>query len=425
MRTALLLLILAAATPGVGFTLPCAGRQQEDPRLRKLVEDLVDDSIAVREKAAAELADLGKAAIPTLERLRLSGDIELRSRAGSILRAIAENQIVGRHWRRGPRITLDFENIPVAKVLEELARQGRDKFKFDAADLQDPMTVKVKDAPFFEALEKVCTAAPALTWDVEGDGLAFTKKRRPPYPSKHQGEFLVWLEGITFSREYDFTGNARSTFQLGVVTAWEAGIAPVAVEQKLTEILDEDGTNLLVQDRFNYMARLDTPKGRIRREPVYAPVAPGGKTVKVFSRVRGTTTYYFPRAYEELTMDVRSTPSPAAITLERITIAVRNFRTVKDACSCEVVLTTTTNSGDGLIDRLPFSDLAVLDDEGNLHRGKASSRNQSYSGTSYTIQENLNVPFPEARTAVAVKLRVLKDVLEKRVQFEFGDIRVE
>ena len=86
---------------------------------------------------------------------------------------------------------------------------------------------------------------------------------------------------------------------------------------------------------------------------------------------------------------------------------------------------STTNSGDGLIDRLPFSDLAVLDDEGRLHRGKASSRNQSYSGTSYTIQENLNVPFPEARTAVAVKLRVLKDVLEKRVQFEFGDIRVE
>jgi len=412
MRTALLVLALGL--------LP-----QDESRISKLVEDLLDDSITVREKAAAELADLGQAAIPTLERLRRSGDIELRSRAGSILKAIAENQIVGRHWRRGPRITLDFDNAPVAKVLEELALQGRDKFKFDAAELQDPVTVRVKDAPFFEALDRVCGAAPALTWEVEGDGLTFTKKRRPPYPSRQQGEFLVWLDGITFSREYDFTGNARSTFQLGVVSAWEAGIAPVAVEQKVTEILDEDGANLLVQDRFNYMARLDTPKGRMRREPVYAPVAPGGKSVKMFSRVRGATTYYFPRAYEELTLDVRSTPSPAPVTLERITIAVRNFRTAKDTCNCEVVLTTSTNSGDGLIDRLPFSDLAVVDDQGNLHRGKSSSRNQSYSGTSYTIQENLTVPFPENRTALSVKLRVLKDVLEKRVQFEFTDLRVE
>jgi len=401
------------------------GQFQEDPRLAKLVEDLVDDSITVREKAAAELAELGKAAIPTLERLRQSGDIELRSRAGAILKTIAELEVVSRHYRRGARITLDAEGVPTAKVLEELARQARDQFKYDAAELQDPMTVKIKDASVFEALEAVCRASSALTWEPEGDGLTFTKKRRPPYPVKKMGEFQVWLDGITFSRDYDFTGNPRSTFQLGLVTAWEAGITPVAVEQKVTEILDEDGTNLLVQDRFNYMARLDSPKGRMRRDPVYAPVAQGAKAVKMFSKVRGTTTYYFPRGYEELSMDVRSTPTPPAVSLERITIAVRNFRPVKDGVSCEVVLTTSTNSGDGLIDRLPFSDLAVVDDQGNLHRGKASSRNQSYSGTSYTIQENLTVPFPEGRTAVSVKIRVLKDVLEKRVPFEFSDIRVE
>jgi hypothetical protein len=398
---------------------------QEDPRILKLCEDLVDDSIAVREKAAAELADMGKAAIPTLEKLRRSDDIELRSRAGAILKTIAEDEIVGRHWHRGARITLEFENVPAAKVLEELARQGRDKFKFDAAELQDPISVKLKDASFFDAVEAVCRASSALTWEPEGDGLTFTKKRRPPFPARRQGEFQVWLDGITYSRDYDFTGNPRSTFQLGVVTAWEAGIVPVAVEQKVTEILDEDGVNLLIQDRFNYMGRLDTPKGRVRREPVYVPIAQGAKSVKMFSRIRGATTFYFPRGYEELTLDVKTTPSPPPVTLERITLAVRNFRVVKDTVNCEVVLTTSTNSGDGLIDRLPFSDLAVVDDQGKLHRGKASSRNQSYSGTSYTIQENLAVPFPEGRTALSVKLRVLKDVLEKRVPFEFSDIRVE
>jgi hypothetical protein len=421
MRTALLVLAL---------TMPLTearslGGQSEESRIRQLIDLLLDDDITIREKAAADLSDFGKAAVPALERLRSSGDIELRSRAGAILKTIVENQIVGRHWHRATRITLDLENAPVAKVLEELARQGKDAFKFDAAELHDPITVKVKNVPFFEALEAVCRAAPALTWEADGDGLSFTKKRRPVYPARRQGEFSVWLDGITYSRDYDFTGNPRSTFTLGVMTAWEAGIVPVAVEQKVTEILDEDGTNLLVPDRFNYMTRLDTPKGRTRRDSVYAPVPQGGKSVKLFSRVRGTTTYYFPRAYEEIVLDVKTTPSPTPVTLDRLTIAVRNFRTGKDACNCEVVLTASTNSGDGLIDRLPFSDIAVLDDQGGLHRGKSSSRSQSYSGTSYTIQENLTVPFPDARTAVSLKLRVLKDVLEKRVQFEFVDIAVE
>src|SRR5688572_25154839 len=152
MRTALLFLVLGLLPP-------------QDSRIDQLIEKLLDDSITVREKAAAELADMGKAAVPALERLRASGDIELRSRGASILKTIAELEILGRHWRRGPRITLDFENAPVAKVLEELAAQGRDSFKFDAAELQDPVTVKVKDATFFDALEAVVRAAPALTWD--------------------------------------------------------------------------------------------------------------------------------------------------------------------------------------------------------------------------------------------------------------------
>lgn len=412
MRTALLVLGL--------LLLP-----QEDPRLPRLVEQLVDDDINVRERAAAEIIDLGKAAVPLLERLRASGDIELRSRAGAILKAISENSVLGRHWHRGCRVTIDAEAAPLARVLEDLARQGRDAFKFDAAEMQDPVTVKLKDLTFFEALEEVCRAAPALTWTAEGDGLTFTKKRRPPYPCRRQAEFQVWLDGIVFSRDHDFTGNPRVTFTMGVSTAWEAGIAPIAVDQRVTEVLDEDGTNLVPPDRFGGGGRMDVPKGRTRRDSVYAALPQGAKSPKRFARVRGVSTYYFPRAYEEITVDVKASASPPPVSMERMTVAVRNFRAMKDGVACEIVLTASTNSGDGLIDRLPFGELAVVDDQGGLHRGKTSSRSQSYSGTSYTIQENLQLPFPEGRTAVGLKLRVLKDVLEKRLQFEFGDIPVE
>jgi hypothetical protein len=391
--------------------------------LRELIERLVDDDIGVREKAASDLAEFGKTAIPALEKARASSDIELRSRAASILRSIAENEIVGRHWHRGARISLDFDRAPVAKVLEELEKQARDKFKFDAAELQEPMTVRVKDATFWDALDAVCKAAPALTWDAEGDLLTFKAQRRPPYPAKRQGEFNVWLDAITYSRDYDFTGNPRTTFTMSVVSGWEAGIAPVAVEQKVTEVLDEDGVNLILPDRFSYGARLDMPKGRTRKDGVYLPIAQGAKTAKRFSRVRGTSTFYFPRAYEEVMVDLRGTVAP--VTLDRLTVAVRNFRPLKDSCVCEVVLTAAMGANDGMIDRLPFSDIAIVDDQGGLNKARTSSRSHSYSGTSYTIHENLSVPFPEGRTAVSLKLRVLKDVMEKRIGFEFADILLE
>jgi hypothetical protein len=285
------------------------------------------------------------------------------------------------------------------------------------------MALRVKDATFWEALDAVCRAAPELTWEADGDLISFKKQRRPSYPAKRAGEFTVWLDAITYSRDYDFTGNPRSTFTLNLVSSWEAGIAPVAVEQKITEVLDEDGNNLIVPDRFSYGGRLDIPKGRSRKDSVYLPIPQGARAAKRFSRVRGTSTFYFPRAYEEVMFDLRSTPPP--VSLERLTIAVRNVRQLKDSCACEVVVTAGMGANDGMIDRLPFSEIAIVDDKGSLHFAKSSSRSHSYSGSSYTIHENLQLPFPEGRTAVALKLRALKDVMEKRVSFDFADLALE
>jgi hypothetical protein len=406
------------------LALCLCGLSPQDRQFQDLIERLVDDDIAVREKAAGDLADCGKAAVPALERLRASGDVELRSRAASILRAITENEVVGRHWRRGARITLDFDRVPLAKVLDELERQARDKFTFEVPQLQEPVTVRVKDASFWDALDALCRAAPALTWEPDGELLSFKPLRRPPHPAKRSGEFQVWLDSVAYSRDYDFTGNPRTTFTLNLASAWEAGIAPVAVEQKLSDVLDEEGNNLMISDnRFVFGARLDLPKGRIRRDRVDLPIPQGAKTAKRFTRVKGASTFYFPRAFEDVTIDLRTTSAP--VTLDRVSLVVRNFRSLKDGCACEVLLTAGMGSGEGMIDRLPFSEIAIVDDQGGLHRSKAPSRTHSYSGTSYSIHENLVVPLPEGRTAVALKLRVLKDVLEKRVPFEFSDIALE
>ena len=413
MRIALVVLLLGNWCP------------QEDPRLRDLIEHLSDDEIRVREKAVADLVDLGKAAVPALQRLSVSsGDVELRARAASVLKRIAEGEIVSRHWKRGARITLVSEGAPVASVLEDLERQAGDSFLYDPADLQDPVVVSIKDLPFWDAVEALCRAAPRLTWEGDGNSLRFSRRERPPYPARRQEEFAVWLDGITFNRDFDFTGVARSTFTILLATAWDAGIAPAGIDQKLTEVLDEDGTNLMANDRFGgYGARMDIPKGRVRKEAVYAPLPQGSTGVRKFAKVKGYATFYFPRSYQDVSFDLQASTVPAQ--LERLNIAVRNFRIVKDACALEVIVSAVTTSGEPMLDRLPVADIVVLDELGGEHRAPTSSRSHSFSGTSYTIHENLQVPLPENRTPKTLRLRVLKDVLEKRVPFEFTDIVLE
>jgi len=405
---------------------------QDDPRIRELVERLADDQITVREQAAANLAEFGPAAVPALLRIKSSGDPELSSRAASIIKRIGEGEIVGRHWRRGARITLDSDGTPVALVLEDLERQARDTFRYDPADLRDPVVLNVRDLPFWDCVDALCRAAPTLTWEVDGDVLVFTRRSRPAYPVRSQEEFTVWLDGITYTRDFDFTGNARTTFTVTLASAWESGIVPVAVEQRVAEVLDEEGRNLMPPDRFaSYGARLETPTRRIRKEVAYMAI-PQGREVRAFSKVCGSAAFYFPRSYEDVSIDLKSTSTP--LQLERMTIAVRNFRVLKDACAFEIILTSAMSTGEPLIDRMPYGDIAVIDDQGNLCRSSAatkgpamvgSSRSHSYSGTSYTIHENMQVPLAEGRTAVSLRLRLLKDVMEKRVAFEFSDIAVQ
>ncbi len=412
MRVALALLLLAPALP------------QEDPRIRELLEHLSDDEIQVREKAAADLADLGQAAVPFLQRLSASADLELRSRALAILRRISEGEVVGRHWRKGPRITLVSDGAPVASVLEDLERQAGDSFQYDPMDLRDPVVLSVKDVSFWDAVEALCRAAPALTWEGSGPSLRFLRKERPAYPSKRQGEFTVWLDGILFSRDFDFSGNSRSTFSITVACAWEARIAPVAIEQKITEVLDEDGANMMATDRvFVGGARMEAASGRVRKDAAWAPLPQGIAGVRRFSRVKGYAAFYFPRSYHDLSLDLVSTPVP--VTLDRMTVAVHNFRVVKDAVTMELVLTSAVVAGEPVMDRLPIAEIVLVDDAGGEHRAPSSMRGHSFSGTSYTVHETLQIPLAEGRQAKTLKVRVLKDVMEKRVPFEFEDIRVE
>ncbi len=399
------------------------GGAQEPSRLRDLVDRLKEDSIEAREKAAEEIVELGRAAVAYLEPLRRSEDAELRARVASILRSIELNETLRRFYRRGPRISLDLAGVPAAEALAELARRAGDSFRFDPADFREPVTLRLSEVPFWDALHELARAAPALAWTFEDDALRFERRPRPPYPARRQGEFSVWVDGIAFSREHDFTGVPRESFTVGLNVAWERGIAPAGLETRITEITDDRGQSLLAQDRGWVYPRLEAPKGRTRRDEFRYALPGGGDGIKRIARLAGVAAVSFPLAYEDAEIELGA--GAPFLRLGDLTAAVRGFRPVKGAASFEVHLTYALGGREVQPDRLPGQGLVVIDDLGAEHRVTTTARTTAYGGQSFTVVVGVHVALPEARSAARLRLRLLKETLEKRSPFAFTDIRVD
>jgi hypothetical protein len=394
----------------------------QDPRLRDLVEKLRDDSVEVRDRAAEELAALGRDAVPALEALRAGADSDFRGRLDAILRTIALQETLRKSYRPGAKLSVDHVDAPVADILADLARRSGDAFRFDAAAFTGRATLRLRDATLWDALHGLSAAAP-LTWTVQEERLEFSAKPRPPFPSKRQAEFQVWLDSVAAIRELDFSGTPRESLAVGLNAAWERGIAPAAVELRITEALDAQGNSLLPPERSWYAPRSDPPKGRaIRIEPRYA-LAPGAEGLKAVARLRGHALFTFALGWEEASIELGAGQPSAKV--GDFSVAVRGFRAQKSGAGFELVVSYPAGSGAGAVDRLPMRNVTLIDDQGGEHRIANSARSMAYGGAGFTVTENVFVPLPEGRGAVRLNFRILREVHEKRVGFDFRDLPLE
>ncbi len=396
---------------------------QDGARVDSLLERLRDDSIQVRDRAAAELVELGRAAFPALDRLKASSDPELRALAFTIRREVERQETLRRYYRPGPRITLERENVPLAVALADLARLSGEDLAFNPAKFAGRVTVRLRGATFWEALEELSRAGPPLDYRVGENGLVLVPEKRPSLPAARRGEIAVWLDGLYLTRDYEFTGAPRDTFGIGINAAWEKGVAPVSVLQRLTEVVDDRGRSLLIQERMAAYGMPAAPKGRAQRldfRQVLQPPAAGAARI---AAVKGYLVLVFPTLLEEAAIDLARPQAP--VQLGHVAVSIRNARTPKGSCTFELVLTFPPGSTDAYGQRAASEAVFVVDDLGGEHKVAAAARSVSSSGEWITRHETANVTLPEGRTAVQVRLRVIRETLEKKVEFEFRDLPLE
>jgi hypothetical protein len=398
--------------------------QDPEARVRELLERLADDSVETRERAAGELVALGRAAEPHLRALLGSGDPEVRGRAEAILRDIAVHETLRRSYRPAPPVTLSVRGARVADVLAELAARTGERLSFSPADFADPLPAfETRGATLWSALEDLCRAAPPLDYGFEDDEIVLRREPRAPCPFVANGPFLLRLESIVLSREYEFTGAPRDTMSLSLLTAWERGLVPARLEVRITELLDDRGGRLLPSERVAAYPSAAPPQGRFRREQFRYPIPGGLQAVRRLDVVRGYALFGFPRAFREGVLDPSARESVAQI--GDTAVSVRRWSGGRPECTFEVSVTGPWDARGTPAERLVPGGIEVIDDRGAAHPAARVTRSVSYAGARVTLHESARAVLPEGRSPVRLCVRLVEEMYERRVPFEFRDVPLE
>lgn len=142
------------------FALAAALLLIQDPSADRLVLQLGDNDLAVREEAAKALRQLGLRAEPALRRARESSDAEVRARAAELLVDIdrERTQQAARKDQRARKlrlVTLDVSDAPIGDVLRSLGTQTGIEFKDPPPPADRRVTLKVRETPLLEALNRI------------------------------------------------------------------------------------------------------------------------------------------------------------------------------------------------------------------------------------------------------------------------------
>ncbi len=160
-------LLLALVVALWGAEAPDGGKP--DDKIAPLVQQLSDDTPAVRDAAAKALTEMGIQVLEPLDKTRKeTKDEDLKLRLEMILKKIAETTGVtaqslatDRELKLpSSRVTLELKDETVEKALKEIAAQtGNRVYECqDAQLMKRRVTLSLKDAPYWEAMRKVMEA---------------------------------------------------------------------------------------------------------------------------------------------------------------------------------------------------------------------------------------------------------------------------
>ncbi|RPH47172.1 MAG: hypothetical protein EHM91_06315 [Planctomycetota bacterium] len=395
-----------------------------ESEVSRLVERLSDDRNAVRNEARRSLLALGPRAKPLIRRRAETADLEAREGLLAILRDIERAERLTSFLPEPRRIRLHAERRPIGEVVKELARQSGTPVVLKDVPPEEPVTVDLRDRPFFDALQELCKAhgtvvfrLPEETYTLEDHSpvviLRGDPKARRTFIS---GPFAIQVDSVYNSERVGDVGKAAPSCGLMLHVGWERGVRPTQMKLQVTSIVDETGAAVKLAD-VSLGERSDVYFWR-RQWAMLAAVPP--PAVTIFREISGTLEFEFPTdghwARVERPMErknVEAAGGPASFTLEEM------VRVGPD--QVHAVVEIGTSAADSRLDRIRFFAIDELDriypQQGA--RERAASSGLIRSTVSFELPEG--TPVKELR---AVKLTIDQDrPVGRKVAWKLENVR--
>ena len=242
----------------------------QDPDLDALLKQLEDESIEVREKAAATLVDLGDKAEGRVRERMEKSDGELKLICKRILERMSVPKRLAGVLPPLRKVTMDAKDRSLKEVLEDL--RGQTGMAMDTERLGDAqVTLSFKDLVPMEALDAVCKAA-GLGYSVDsygryskggrviggapGGGMAqtalvggdpkvrFQVGNYVDVPRQFIRHYAIEPTNISMTKQTAFRGGSTSNAYLSLRVLWPPEVKPQTGTLTVTSMVDDKGRSL-------------------------------------------------------------------------------------------------------------------------------------------------------------------------------------
>ncbi len=413
---------------------------QDDTAIKDLIRKLDDSEFQVREDAFNALVKMGAKAVPALKEAAEKGDSpEVKLRASEALRAIDLAEKTGQVYRDPALVTADFKGEPLAKAIEEIARQAGVKVEGLAHAPEAALTLKLDGVSVLEAMDRVCALQDQLSWSERGDGtIALAKEKHAAAPSAYAGPFRLRVADLTVTRKTDFK-ETTTTATLVLASEHLQYLKPLSrVRFEIAKAVDDKGAELTVKPAIGGdnvimggggmvimgVGGLGGGMDALHRTFHATGFAPGATAVK---SLKGTATFSFPLAHTTLKFS-----APASNDRESAgDFAFRIVALRGKAIEFEVARAKGNEPlpQDEIERRLDMESFVLVDADGKEHKAESVTPAGGEAimigpgGVERKIRYRASFDI-RPQNAKEWRFRFIDKTFDKTVPFEFADVRV-
>jgi hypothetical protein len=431
--------------------LAAAPQDALEKRIDEILARLGADDIDARETAAKDLVALGPDALPLLRKRGEALEGEARGRVDDACKRIELERKRAAVLPPLRLVTLEARDMPAKELLETIARQAGLAVEFGGVAPETPVTLSLKDAPAFRALDEACRRIGDLSFEpshdrgedadeddlppqlaaeaAKGPRIVFQGGLGPEFPTAVVRHYRLRATQVSVTRTVDFRQN-RSHAHVQLDLQWMPGVKPLALTRFTVESAVDDQGRSLLKDKpeGNAMAGRRFRRGHFgMRGSAYPhtlsiPVPPAD--AKTIALLKGSAVVTYPSESTVLRFETPAQDKGRSVDLKGLKVTLKDYRVAEGSLHLTIELVGRYGGAQAPAgapeENAPFAydDIQVISDAGRRLRSHGMSGVSDGTTTTWTLQ----YPLGAGDAVKEIRIPCVLARFEDEIAFELRDI---